>query len=90
MIHVACARKPSSLGSLWTDFQSSIPADGFALSFTVYADKTTLSPFGSIMGYPVYAQINNLPSEVRNGTGIGGGRLVGWLPIVSGQWPVYW
>jgi hypothetical protein len=27
--------------------------------------------------------IGNLPVEIRNGTGVGGGRVVGWLPIVS-------
>jgi hypothetical protein len=25
----------------------------------------------------------NLPVHIRNGEGIGGGRVVGWLPIVS-------
>jgi hypothetical protein len=25
----------------------------------------------------------NLPTNIRNGEGIGGGRVVGWLPIVS-------
>ena len=35
------------------------------------------------MGYPVIAQIGNLPVDIRNGKGLGGGELVGWLPIVS-------
>lgn len=28
------------------------------------------------------ARCANLPIEIRNGKGLGGGRLVGWLPIV--------
>ncbi len=35
------------------------------------------------MGYLVIARIGNLPADIRNGTGLGGGELVGWLPIVN-------
>jgi hypothetical protein len=35
------------------------------------------------MGYPVIARIGNLPIDIRNGKGLGGGELVGWLPIVT-------
>jgi hypothetical protein len=35
------------------------------------------------MGYPIYARIGNLDVEIRNSNGIGGGELVGWLPIVG-------
>jgi hypothetical protein len=38
------------------------------------------------MGYPVIAQIGNLPIHIRNGTGLGGGELVGWLPIVCASY----
>ncbi|KAI0286311.1 hypothetical protein BC826DRAFT_1121252 [Russula brevipes] len=31
----------------------------------------------------VIAQCANLPTSIRNGNGLGGGRVVGWLPIVS-------
>ena len=48
----------------------------------MYADKSKLSSFGSQMGYPVIAKIANLPSEISNGQGLGGGSVVGWLPIV--------
>ena len=48
-----------------------------------FADKTKLSSFGTQKGYPVIARCTNLPVNLRNGTGIGGGRIVGWLPIVS-------
>ena len=42
-----------------------------------------LSSFGTDMGYPVYARIGNLDIELCNSNGIGGGELVGWLPIVG-------
>jgi hypothetical protein len=53
------------------------------LFFLLYADKTRLSSFGTEKGYPVIARIANLPVDIRNGEGIGGGQVVGWLPIVS-------
>jgi hypothetical protein len=49
----------------------------------LYADKSMLSSFGTAKGYPVMARILNLPSKIRNSEGFGGGRVVGWLPIVS-------
>ena len=42
-----------------------------------------LSSSGKVKAYPVIARCGNLPVEIRNGDGIGGGRLVRWLPIVS-------
>ena len=48
----------------------------------VYADKSKLSSFGTKKGYPVIARCANLPVELRNGIGLGGGRVVGWLPVV--------
>ena len=53
------------------------------LAFILYADKTRLSSFGTQKGYPIIARLANLPSEVRNGNGYGGGIVVGLLPIVS-------
>ena len=41
-----------------------------------------MSSFGTKKGYPVIARCANLPVELRNGIGLGGGRVVGWLPIV--------
>jgi hypothetical protein len=38
---------------------------------------------GTATGYPVYVRCANLPAELRNGTGLAGGRMVGLLPIVS-------
>ncbi|TEB21349.1 hypothetical protein FA13DRAFT_1832638 [Coprinellus micaceus] len=60
-----------------------IPEGGFIVTLIIYADKTNLSTFGTAQGYPVYIKIGNLPSETRNGKGLGGGRLVGWIPVVT-------
>ena len=48
----------------------------------MYADKNKLSSFGSQKGYPVALRCANLPISMRNGTGLGGGVVVGWLPVV--------
>jgi len=62
--------------------QSTIPSHAKPFCIILYADKTRLSSFSTEKGYPVVARCANLPVSVRNGDGIGGGRLVGWLPIV--------
>ena len=49
---------------------------------SLYADKSKLSSFGTKKGYPVVVRCANLPVSLRNGNGLGGGRVVGWLPIV--------
>ncbi|KAG9310467.1 hypothetical protein JVU11DRAFT_9611 [Chiua virens] len=67
----------------WWRIQSQLPADkGAPFAFVLYADKTQLSLFGTVKAYPVIARCGNLPVQLRNGKGVGGGRLVGWLPIV--------
>ena len=62
--------------------KTSLPEDAKMLCLELYADKTRLSSFGTEKGYPVMARILNLPVEMRNGDGIGGARVVGWLPVV--------
>ncbi|KAG2062537.1 hypothetical protein BDR04DRAFT_1123877, partial [Suillus decipiens] len=54
----------------WWDIQSSLPdVDGAVpFCFILYADKTKLLSHGTVKGYPVVT--------------FGGGRIVGWLPIV--------
>ncbi|KIJ61765.1 hypothetical protein HYDPIDRAFT_176905 [Hydnomerulius pinastri MD-312] len=74
--------EPWTAGDFW-DFQSQIPPDGKLLAFILYADKAKLSSFGREKGYPVVARCANLPTAIRNGEGFGGGRVVGWLPIVK-------
>ena len=64
-------------------FQSLLPSpEGKPIAIILYADKTKLSSFGTEMGYPIVARLGNLPAEIRNGKGVGGGCVVGWLPIV--------
>ena len=48
----------------------------------LYADKSKLSSFGTQKGYPVVLRCANLPVTIRNGQGLGGGIVIGWLPIV--------
>ncbi|EGO23558.1 hypothetical protein SERLADRAFT_438878 [Serpula lacrymans var. lacrymans S7.9] len=73
--------EPWTAGDFW-DIQSRLPDGGKPLCFILYADKTILSSFGTVKGYPVIARCANLPTDIRNGTGVGGGRVVGWLPVV--------
>ncbi|KAH9858046.1 hypothetical protein C2E23DRAFT_719166 [Lenzites betulinus] len=65
------------------DIQSDLPFPQKPLILILYADKTKLSSFGTAKGYPVIARCGNLPVDIRNGEGPGGGRVVGWLPIVE-------
>ncbi|KAL4062014.1 hypothetical protein J3A83DRAFT_4364795 [Scleroderma citrinum] len=37
----------------------------------------------ALKGYPVVAHLANLPTWIWNSEGIGGGHVVGWLPIVK-------
>lgn len=57
-----------------------------SLSFLFYADKSKLSSFSTQKGYPVVVRCTNLPIHIRNGEGIGGGMVIGWLPIVNNDW----
>ncbi|KAK7692929.1 hypothetical protein QCA50_004569 [Cerrena zonata] len=71
-------------GSQWWKIQSQLPnPEGKPLCYILYADKSKLSTFGSQVGYFVIARCANLPTWIRNGEGIGGGRVVGWIPIVE-------
>ncbi|KAG1838862.1 hypothetical protein DFJ58DRAFT_718667 [Suillus subalutaceus] len=65
--------------------QSQLPEGAKPLAFILYADKTKLSLFGTARGYPVIARLANLPTDIRNGQGMGGSNVVGWLPIVKDE-----
>ncbi|THH05669.1 hypothetical protein EW146_g9838 [Bondarzewia mesenterica] len=65
-----------------TEF-SKLPPNAKPFCFILYADKTKLSSFGGQKGYPIIARCANLPVGIRNSDGLGGGRVVGWLPIVE-------
>ncbi|KAJ7065749.1 hypothetical protein C8F01DRAFT_1228972 [Mycena amicta] len=51
--------------------------------YILYADKAKLSSFGTQKGYPIIARLGNVAVGIRNGTGWGGGQIVGWLPVVA-------
>jgi hypothetical protein len=44
--------------------QLQIPAGGNPLGLILYADKTKLSSFGMIKGYPIIAHCANLPALI--------------------------
>ncbi|EIW78276.1 hypothetical protein CONPUDRAFT_60954 [Coniophora puteana RWD-64-598 SS2] len=71
----------------WWKIQTDLPEVPNAVpapfSILLYADKTRLSSFGTVQGYPVIARCCNLLSSIRNGNGVGGARVVGWLPILK-------
>lgn len=69
-------------GLIYFSHKSALPDGTKPLCLILYADKTKLSSFGTEMGYPILARCTNLPTDVCNGEGIGGGRVVGWLPMV--------
>ena len=73
----------SAVVHLQTYLQSTLPANGKPLGLIAYSDKTKLSSFGTAKGYPVMASISNFGAEVRSGSGIGSGRVVGWEPVVG-------
>ncbi|KAG1890839.1 hypothetical protein F4604DRAFT_1888578 [Suillus subluteus] len=74
--------EPFTAQDFW-DVQSQLPPGGKPLAFILYADKTKLLSFGTAKGYPVVARLANLPTNIRNGRGVGSGYVVGWLPIIQ-------
>ncbi|KAG2103089.1 uncharacterized protein F5147DRAFT_580627 [Suillus discolor] len=74
--------EPWTADAFW-ECQSQIPPEAKLLAFILYADKSKLSSFGHEKGYPVIARLANLPVTIRNRNGVGGGRVVGWLPLVK-------
>jgi hypothetical protein len=65
------------------DGQDGLPT--VALVLLLYSDKAKLSSFGTVKGYPLIMRIMNVHSDICNSVGIGGGKLVGMLPRVSGS-----
>ncbi|KAG9219806.1 hypothetical protein CCMSSC00406_0009505 [Pleurotus cornucopiae] len=70
-------------GDLLWNMESQLPEDGTPFFYIVYADKSKLSSFGTTKAYPVIVRCANLYTSVRNGRGIGGGEVVGWLPVIE-------
>ncbi|KAI6038298.1 hypothetical protein EDC04DRAFT_2868477 [Pisolithus marmoratus] len=67
----------------WWDIQSSLPGVDNAVPFSliIYANKTKLSSFGTAKGYLVVVWCMNLLVGIQNSHAIGGGCVIGWLPI---------
>ncbi|KIY64364.1 hypothetical protein CYLTODRAFT_469038, partial [Cylindrobasidium torrendii FP15055 ss-10] len=61
--------------------QDQVPPDGKVLAVQIYADKTRLSSFAGVQGYPVIGRVLNIPVTTRNGRGVGSGELLAWLPF---------
>ncbi|KAG1844286.1 hypothetical protein C8R48DRAFT_780342 [Suillus tomentosus] len=74
--------EPWTADVFW-ECQSQMPPDMKSLAFILYADKAKLSSFMCEKGYPVIARLANLPFTIRNRKGLGGGRVVGWLPLIK-------
>ncbi|KAK0506766.1 hypothetical protein EDD18DRAFT_1315910 [Armillaria luteobubalina] len=74
--------EPWTAQAFW-DLQTPLPKGAKPLCFILYANKTRLSLFGTAQAYPVVARCANLRAEIRNGNGVGGGRVVGWLPLIK-------
>ncbi|KAG2048530.1 hypothetical protein BDR06DRAFT_975916 [Suillus hirtellus] len=74
--------EPWIVDAFW-ECQSQMPPDAKLLAFILYANKMKLSSFGHEKGYPVIACLANLPIAIRNGKGLGGGQVVGWLPLIK-------
>ncbi|PBK85255.1 hypothetical protein ARMGADRAFT_942251, partial [Armillaria gallica] len=64
---------------------SALPIDGKLICYIIYTDKTHLSSFETVQGYPVIVRLGNLPAHIHNRQGVGGGRVISWLPIVSDE-----
>ncbi|KAI0739985.1 hypothetical protein C8Q80DRAFT_1222134 [Daedaleopsis nitida] len=75
--------EPYTAERFW-EVQSKIPRGGKPFGLIVYSDKSKLSSFGTAKAHPVVVRCANLPAAIRNSTGPGGGRIIGWLPIVCG------
>ncbi|KAK0186924.1 hypothetical protein F5146DRAFT_1003917 [Armillaria mellea] len=68
--------------NIFWEVQLALPVSGKPICYIIYADKTWLSSFGTVQGYPVIIRLGNLPAHIYNGQGVGGGHVIGWLPIV--------
>ncbi|KAG9088042.1 hypothetical protein FRC06_002251 [Ceratobasidium sp. 370] len=67
----------------WASVQAMLPEGGLPISIILYADKALASSWGTKKLYPIIARLGNLPRTVRNGNGVGAGRVVGLLPVVD-------
>ncbi|KIY69438.1 hypothetical protein CYLTODRAFT_228753 [Cylindrobasidium torrendii FP15055 ss-10] len=65
----------------WWEIDTLFPGRyDFPIRILIYSDKTRLSSFGNVQGWPVYWRLLHLDSNIRNSRGIGGGRVGAFLP----------
>ncbi|KAF9455172.1 hypothetical protein BDZ94DRAFT_1148708, partial [Collybia nuda] len=81
-VWVPFVNEPWTAARMW-NVQSKLPPDGVPMCIVLYADKTNLTASGSVQGYPIMAQLHNVPQEIRNGKGLGSIQVVGWLPVIG-------
>ena len=65
-----------------------IDGDGKPFAIILWADTAKLSTSGTQKGHFIVARAGNLPQFIRNGDSIGGGRIVGFVPLVSKRFHV--
>ncbi|KIY63093.1 hypothetical protein CYLTODRAFT_446826 [Cylindrobasidium torrendii FP15055 ss-10] len=66
---------------IWWELDTLFPnRNDLPIRILIYSDKTRLSSFGSVQGWPIYWRLLHLDSDIRNSRGIGGGRVAGFLP----------
>ncbi|KAF8600360.1 hypothetical protein BDV93DRAFT_510956 [Ceratobasidium sp. AG-I] len=78
-LHFDAIQKFCMMGGKW----ESLPDDGLPICIILYADKALASSWATKKLYPVIAWLANLPRHIRNGKGVGGGRIVGLLPVIA-------
>ncbi|KAI0814933.1 hypothetical protein BC629DRAFT_1436013 [Irpex lacteus] len=76
--------EPWTAEMFW-DVQSDIVTsddEGKPVGLIVWADKSKLSTFGTQKGHPIVVRLSNLDATIRNGGGVGAGRVVGMVPVI--------
>lgn len=63
--------------------QTNLPEGAIPLAYIIYSDKSKLSTFRTQKAYSVMAKLAQLSSWIRNGNGIGGAQIIGWLDVAS-------
>ncbi|KAI0086723.1 hypothetical protein BDY19DRAFT_959866, partial [Irpex rosettiformis] len=64
-----------------------IDPNGKPFAIILWADTSKLSTFGTQKGHFIIARAGNLPEFIRNGSSIGGGRIVGFVPLIANEDP---
>ncbi|KAG9101276.1 hypothetical protein FS749_008500 [Ceratobasidium sp. UAMH 11750] len=69
-------------GDDWWNIQNTLGLNTRVLYVQLYMDATTVSIFGGVKVWPVYAWLGNIPSALRKKHGPGGAVLVAYIPVV--------